>query len=449
MNQDAYEVNFDAIVGPTHNYSGLSYGNIASQLNQYTISNPREAALQGLKKMKFLADLGIKQAVLPPHERPHIPTLRSLGFTGSASEIIRSVHQQFPELLIEVSSAAAMWAANCATVSSSADSADKRVHFTAANLTSKFHRSIETAMTQHILQQIFNDPDHFVHHSPLASQGSFADEGAANHCRFCKEYGSAGIQLFVYGRYGFKRNAAAPKQFPARQTREACEALARLHSLNPDQVVFAQQHPAAIDAGAFHNDVVSVGNKNLFFFHELAFLNSEKVMTEIETKLKKFDTKLILWKIDDKDISLKDAVDSYLFNSQIVSLPNQMALIAPTECEKNIRVKTYLEKSLQHQNCPIKQIHYLNLHQSMLNGGGPACLRLRVVLTQKELSAAHPHIFLNDTLYQQLMDWINKHYRDRLHPNDLADPLLYQENQHALDQLSKILNLKSIYSFQK
>ena len=26
----AYEVNFDGLVGPTHNYAGLSYGNVAS-----------------------------------------------------------------------------------------------------------------------------------------------------------------------------------------------------------------------------------------------------------------------------------------------------------------------------------------------------------------------------------------------------------------------------------
>ncbi|MGA8031441.1 MAG: N-succinylarginine dihydrolase, partial [Casimicrobiaceae bacterium] len=44
-------MNFDGIPGPTHNYSGLAQGNLAAERNAQQVSNPREAALQGLEKM--------------------------------------------------------------------------------------------------------------------------------------------------------------------------------------------------------------------------------------------------------------------------------------------------------------------------------------------------------------------------------------------------------------
>jgi len=111
------ELNLDGIVGPTHNYAGLSWGNLASQKHKLSVSNPRQAALEGLAKMKFLADMGIPQAVLPPHQRPHLPTLRSLGYSGSDAEILAKAHQDNPVLLSACCSASAMWSANAATVS--------------------------------------------------------------------------------------------------------------------------------------------------------------------------------------------------------------------------------------------------------------------------------------------------------------------------------------------
>ena len=94
-----FEVNFDGIVGPTHHYGGLSYGNVPSQAHQRETSYPRQAAIQGLAKMKLLADLGIPQAILPPHERPDITFLRGHGFSGTATEIVRQAFQSRPDLL--------------------------------------------------------------------------------------------------------------------------------------------------------------------------------------------------------------------------------------------------------------------------------------------------------------------------------------------------------------
>lgn len=440
----AKEVNFDGLVGPTHNYSGLSYGNIASLKNQSTISNPKEAALQGLNKMKFLHELGITQAILPPHPRPYLPILQELGFTGHETEIIRKTHQLNPELFFACCSAASMWTANAATVSPSSDTVDGKVHLSPANLSSKFHRSIEAALTEKILKTTFNNFDHFVVHAPLPQGSYFADEGAANHNRLCSSYSEPGTEMFVWGRYSFNSQSFAPTKFPARQTYEASQAIVRKHQLK-EKILFVQQNPKAIDAGVFHNDVISVCNEYLFFCHEEAFVNQAEVLR----KLKHDEKKLCVIQISSQRLSLEEAVNSYLFNSQIVTLPNQqMFLIAPIECAENPKITELLNEILQDPANPLSKVEFLNLRQSMANGGGPACLRLRVVLTEEELACIHQGILFTDTLYLQLKNWIEKYYRDRLHPSDLADPHLLKETQQALDEVTNILRLGPLYYFQ-
>ncbi len=438
------EINFDGIVGPTHNYSGLSYGNLASQNHQFQESNPKTAALQGLEKMYFLAKLGLKQGVLPPHERPHIPSLRSLGFCGSDAEVLAQARLEFPEALSMFGSAAAMWAANSATVTPSCDTYDSRVHFTPANLSSYPHRSIESPVTAKILKNIFKEGAFFSHHSPLIGGDIFSDEGAANHTRLCRDYNAPGLHLFTFGRYALQQNNALPVRFPARQTYEASQAISRLHQIDPKKVIFLQQHPNAIDAGAFHNDVLAVGNKQLFLYHEEAFLKSHQVIDEIKKKGVELDIGDIRCvEVKSKDISLKSAIDTYLFNSQILSLPNgKTALLMPLECRNHQGIFQYTQEVLTRV---VDHIYYIDVHQSMQNGGGPACLRLRVVLNEEELAAVHPAIFLDDVLYLKLKSWIHKHYRDRLVPDDLADPLLLKETRAALEELTNILHLEPIY----
>lgn len=441
----AFEVNFDGIVGPTHNYSGLSYGNIASIQNRELLSNPKQAALQSLAKMKFLMNNGIKQGVFPPQERPNIPILRSLGFSGSNQEVLSNAFSQSPELLFACSSSSSMWAANAATISPSADSADKRVHITPANLSSKFHRSIEPPTTSAIFKAIFPDPKYVIHHPELNPGCYLTDEGAANHTRFCHQFGDHGVQLFVYGRQAFQQESET--RFPARQSLEASQAIVRLHQLNNDKVIFAQQNPRAIDAGVFHNDVISVGNQNLFFFHEAAFLNTEDVIREIGAKMK---SEMNFIRVPENRISLDTAVATYLFNSQIVSMPEgEMHLIAPSECLENDAVKQLIEEIVNDDKNPISCVSYVNLRESMRNGGGPACLRLRIVLNENELASVNQGSILTPSLYEKLVHWVERHYRDSLSANDLVDPKLLDEVYTALDELSKILNIGSIYSFQK
>lgn len=446
--EDTFEVNLDGMIGPTHNYSGLSFGNIASTENFQLISNPKQAAKQGLEKMRFLANLGIKQLIMPPQERPYIPFLRSLGYEGNPEKILHQAWKENKDLLLACCSASSMWAANAATVSPSCDSEDGRVHFIPANLISKLHRSIEPPMTSHILRLIFPNPTYFVHHDPLPAHPLLGDEGAANHTRFCNHFGQPGFQLFVYGLSDTTERKTM--RFTPRQTLSASQAIARLHRLKPEATLFAQQNPEAIDAGVFHNDVISVGNQNVFFFHEKAFVNSDQIIQQLqEAFLKTCKIPLILIQVKNSAVSLQEAVKTYLFNSQLITLPDQtMALVAPTECQKSSLVQSYLEQLLQDSTHPIKQVIYQDVHQSMQNGGGPACLRLRIVLKSSEYAHVHPAAIFTEELYHKLIHWIDKHYRDKIVLQDLADPHLLFESYRALDELTHILKLGSIYSFQ-
>jgi succinylarginine dihydrolase len=430
MSNDAIEVNFDGIVGPTHNYAGLSPGNLASQKHVNQPSHPRQAALQGLAKMKLLADMGIRQAVLPPHERPDMTALRSAGFTGSDAQVLEQAAKENPHLLAASSSSSAMWTANAATVSPSADTVDGRVHITPANLFTLFHRSLEACTTTKILKTIFADEEAFAVHPPLASTELLADEGAANHMRLTPAHGHPGTEIFVYGRDSTNRT---PTKFPARQTLQASQSIANQHHLR--NAHFIQQNPAAIDAGAFHNDVVAVSNLNVLLYHTSAWLTKPIV------------DDLYAIEVTETELPLADAVSSYLFNSQLVGT-DRMTLIAPIESQENPNARRFLEQ-LPQRNTPIKEIKYVDVRQSMKNGGGPACLRLRVVLTQDQITRIKPRVFLDDAQYQELTNWVTRNYRETLTPADLADPKLLEESRRALDELSQILALGPIYPFQQ
>ena len=444
----SFEVNFDGLVGPTHNYGGLSYGNVASQSNSQQGSNPREAARQGLAKMKALADLGFKQGVLAPQERPDVAALRGLGFGGSDAEVIQRAAKEAMPLLVASCSASSMWVANAATVSPSADTADGRVHFTAANLNCKYHRSIEHPTTSRVLGAMFANQQHFAHHAALPAVAQFGDEGAANHTRFCRAYGEPGVEFFVFGRSAFDTRYPAPQKYPARQTLEASQAVARLHGLTDDGVVYAQQNPDVIDQGVFHNDVIAVGNGEVLFYHEDAFLDTERVLAELKDKLARRGGNFKAICVPRAQVTVEDAVRSYLFNSQLLSRDDgSMLLVVPEECRNNERVWAYLS-ALTAQGGAIGEVRVFDLKQSMQNGGGPACLRLRVALNETELAAVNPGVIMTAPLYDTLTQWVDRHYRDRLVESDLADPQLLVECRTALDELTQILKLGSVYPFQ-
>ena len=447
MMHTAREFNFDGLVGPSHNYAGLSFGNVASFNNVKSVSNPRQAALQGLTKMRALAARGFAQALLPPQIRPCFSLLRVLGFSGSDAQVIARAWRDAPALLSCAYSASPMWTANAATVSPAADTADGRTHFTVANLNSKLHRSYEHTQTERALRALFRDERYFAVHGALPATPAFGDEGAANHTRLCAAHGAAGVEMFVYGRVEFDPQAAAPQRFPARQTLEASQAVARLHGLQARRTVYVQQHPAVIDQGVFHNDVIAVGNGNVLFYHQQAFRDESASLSALRQAMAETGAELQTVRVDTAEVSVADAVSSYLFNSQLLSRSDgKMLLVVPQECQENPAVARYLSGLLDGGGAIDELIHF-DLRQSMRNGGGPACLRLRVALNEAEAAAMHQGVIMTEALYTRLVAWVEKYYRDRLAPEDLADPLLAIEVRTAMEALSRILDLPDLYHF--
>ena len=382
---------------------------------------------------------------MPPQGRPNFRLLRSLGFSGTDADVLARAYREAPVILACAWSAAPMWTANAATVSPSADSLDGRVHFTAANLNNKLHRSEEHVQATRTLRAIFGNSEHFMVHDPLPSVPAFADEGAANHTRFAASHGAAGVEFFVYGRVEFDPSAPAPKKYPARQTLEASQAIARLHGLDPARTVFASQNPDVIDQGVFHNDVIAVGNGNVLFYHEQAFADEAGTLDALRRALAVAGTELHPVRVATSQVAVGDAVASYLFNSQLLSKADgRMALVVPHECRENAAVADYLAGLLAGRG-PIDELIEFDLRQSMRNGGGPACLRLRVALTDAEAAAMHQGVIMTETLYAQLVAWVERHYRDRIETQDLMDPQLALECAAALEELTRILGLPGLY----
>jgi len=349
------EINFDGIIGPSHNYAGLSPGNLAATRNQGLTSQPRAAALQGIAKMRANLRLGLVQGVFLPLVRPDHRWLASLATDYAAAP----AHLQAQAL-----SASAMWAANAATVSPAPDTADGRCHLTVANLMTMPHRSHEWPGTLAQLRLAFADPV-FAVHAPVPAP--FGDEGAANHMRLATAHDAPGVEIFVYGKPGGR--------FPARQHPDASAAIARRHGLAPTRTLFVQQSDEAIAAGAFHNDVVAVANGRVLFAHEHAFADKARFYVDLRAAFPEVE----IVEVPAAQVSLEDVIASYLFNAQLVTLPSgETALIVPEEARETPSVWAWLQAHLA-GNGPIRRVEVVDVRQSMANGGGPACLRLRVV----------------------------------------------------------------------
>jgi succinylarginine dihydrolase len=377
-------------------------------------------------------------------------TLRQLGFRGSEEQILaRAASDPLTgdHALRLCSSAAAMWTANAATCIPATDSGDGRLHIVPANLTSMFHRVLEADTTVRVLRSIFAAEERFAVHDPLPGGAHFSDEGAANHIRLFAA-GQPAVHLFAWGRaaYGASPAGGVPLRYPARQTREASAAVARLGQIDPARALFPQQHPMGIDAGAFHTDVVAVGNGNVLLVHELAFVQLDALLEQVRRLL---DGSLTVYLAAERDLPVSSAVATYPFNSQLLTLPDgNMIVLAPLEAAEEPRARAYLE-SVSTSGGPVKDVRFLDLRDSMENGGGPACLRQRIVLRDEEQKAVRARVFLDETLASELEAWIRRHYRDRLAASDLRDALLWRESCAALDELTAILRLGPIYDFQR
>jgi succinylarginine dihydrolase len=411
------EINFDGIVGPSHNYAGLSVGNLASTRNAGTVSRPRAAALQGIDKMRANLALGLLQGIFLPHPRPDRAWLAQLGAT---------IEDVYPVLAANALSASAMWAANAATVSPAPDTADGKCHLTVANLKTMPHRSHEWPATLAQLQLAFGGPA-FAVHAPIPP--AFGDEGAANHMRLTSAHGQPGLEVFVYGVSG--------GAFPARQHLEASKAIARLHRLDPDRVIFAEQSQDAIAAGAFHNDVVAVANERVLFAHEQAFANKGTLLAELEAKVSGFE----YVEVPAAEVPLADAIKSYLFNAQLVTPPDgEATLVLPAEARETPSVWSWIERHLA-GNGPIRRVEIVDVRQSMANGGGPACLRLRVVA---DPATVDQRFILDDAKLDLVADVVRWHWPEEIHHDDLQRPALITSIERARLALLEVLGLPEL-----
>ncbi len=411
------EINFDGIVGPSHNYAGLSLGNLASSSHAGEASYPRAAALQGLAKMRHNLALGLAQGFFVPLPRPNQGFLASLGATPDTDR----------RLTAAAWSASSMWTANAATVSPAPDTLDGRCHLTPANLVTMQHRAQEWPDTVRQLALCFADRAHFALHDPVPP--SFGDEGAANHMRMCAQHGAAGLEIFVYGRSG--------GAFPARQHEQASRAVARLHSLDDAHVLFVEQNSEAIAAGAFHNDVVAVANERVLFTHELAFADPESTYAAIRTRLPEAEIVVV----PASAVSLTDAIKSYLFNAQLLTLPTgEMELVIPLEAWETPSVSSWLDEMIA-SNGPIRRVLPVDVRQSMANGGGPACLRLRVVA---DPATVDPRFLLDEDKAARIERVIASTWPEAIDPAGLGSPQLEQQVVQARVALLAELGLTEL-----
>ena len=411
------EINFDGIVGPSHNYAGLSLGNIASASHKGNTSYPRAAALQGVAKMRSNMALGLAQGFLLPLPRPNGDLIRGLAIDEDTPR----------QLLAAAWSASSMWTANAATVSPAPDTADGRCHLTPANLVTMPHRAQEWQDTQAQLAVAFGDENHFTVHDAVLP--AFGDEGAANHMRFCESHGSAGVEVFVWGKQGGK--------FPARQHEQASRAIARLHGLDPAKCVFIEQNPAAIEAGAFHNDVVSVANERVLFTHERAFADQQGAHDAIRAAFPALE----VVEVPESAVSLEEAIRTYLFNAQLLTLPGgEMALVVPSECQESASVWAWCEHMLA-GNGPIRQVIPVDVRQSMANGGGPACLRLRVVA---DPATVDQRFMLNEAKADRIESVIAEMWPETIDPQQIGSEALASQVIEAREALLSALSLDEL-----
>lgn len=415
------ELQLQGLVGPTHNYAGLGLGNLASQRNADQCANPRAAALQSLELMRYLHELDVPVMIMPPQTRPRLDVLCRLGFKGAVSQQLEAAYNAAPALLRAVWSASYMWTANAATVTPATDSEDGRCHITPANLLSSLHRVLEMHENRHFLCNLFTALPDMAVHPPLPVTTRLADEGAANHMRLQGSDATELLHLFIYGMN--PPDADFPALHMPRQTRAASEAVAENHQLPARSCHFFQQQPAAVDAGVFHHDVIGMSHRRVLIMHESALVKQDQQIEAIRAAAPWLDVRII----SECELSLQAAVDSYFFNAQLVDNPGgKTSILFPQECQESPEI-VQLAQQLQAELEDIHSLHYFDLRESMRNGGGPACLRLRIPLTETQLDALPAQRRFSVRQYQQLKRLIETRYRDRVTPSDLLDAKFAEE----------------------
>lgn len=421
------EIQVDRLVGPTHHFGGLGVGNVASMSHGGEVSNPAAAALQGLAKMRLVAELTKVQFVLPPQSRPDFELLRGLGFSGSNEDVLKQALDQSRGLLSAACSTSAMWMANAATITGH--------DVTIANLSSSLHRSIEADTTAAELRRLL--PDSFRVHNALSGGHAMRDEGAANHMRLAGDDGRASVHVFVYG-----DKEPRPVRYLPRQSHASFAAIARRHGLAEREFCLLKQSAVAIDAGAFHNDVVAISHGRTLIHHEFAFHQSDREMARLEEQ---FDSAtgqpLVRIEVAESELSIDDAVVTYLFNSQVISpIGERVApvLICPIDVSRHSAAKAIVDHWIAAGH--FADAHYLDLAQSMSGGGGPACLRLRVPMLSQEVDRCNQLQRWTPALHQRCEKVIRDYYPTSIKISDLADAAFIKQSIEAQRQVDAVFH---------
>ncbi|MFN7840644.1 MAG: N-succinylarginine dihydrolase [Pirellula sp.] len=452
MIREYVEVNIDGMIGPSHHFGGLGVENKASELNSSKTSSPRNAAMQGLEKMELLASYGIPQFYLPPPARPAWKWLESLGFNGERGGILRDCYQEQPKLLSAAYSSAFMWTANAASVSCGSDTRSGRSKIKLANLNANLHRSIEESERLPQLAKMFEAVERVDVLRGLCSSRPLSDEGAANQMRFCTWKGILGVYAFVYGgeisgsevAETNRKKTARTKRRQPRQTRVASAMVARSLDLEPDDCFFFQQTSDAIDAGVFHNDVIATSHENLLLYHELAFHDSEEAVARIRKRfLEKTGQTLEVSVVVSSDLRLDHAVDTYLFNSQICTdSEGGWRMFLPDNCKQSESVQRTLDR-LRSQHPRLRSIDYCPLAESMRNGGGPACLRLRISLTPNQIDKISGSMRISSSTLSQLRKLVETEYPEKVEPSDFANPDFAEHCERISMQIAQLWDANS------
>jgi succinylarginine dihydrolase len=410
------EIQIDGFIGPTHHFGGLGVGNVASQQSQWRTSHPRSAGLEGLAKMEQVASLGVPQFFLPPLIRPDWQFLEQHGYRGERSDILKRCGDENPQLLSAAYSSSFMWTANSATTASGVDTRDGRSHAVVANLCASLHRGIEARGRWQQLKDWTKGVEGIEIHEPLEAESALRDEGAANHMRLCDSSGIlAGLHLFVHEPTADLKQVGAPK-FRSRQGKRASEKVADILQLPDARRLFLEQTRLAIDAGVFHNDVIATSHRDLLVCHEDAFVDQQQSLSRICDAFSRCTGETLhVIEVPRSKLPLGEAVRTYLFNSQIVTgLDHRMHLICPSQCSESTAARSLVDAWIAAPNNPIHDVTYVPLSESMANGGGPACLRLRWTLPESVLNSRMSVWRWTPERGEQLRNWVERYYVERL-----------------------------------
>ena len=378
--------------------SGHSHGNLASMASKGIQSNPKKAALEWLNKVTSVANLGAVQLILPPQPRPLVKHQNNCNWQQLTSAFI--------------------WMANAGHFIPSSDTYHSRHQFIPANMNQTRHRRHEHYFNRFWIKKLLN-------HTPTTIQSKLNndDEGAANAIRLWGK--NAALNLFIYGHKS--------TTFPSRQSKDSINEL--IHKAGIKNAIQLEQTKEAIDHGVFHNDVISFGFHNQLICHEHAFIDQEHQLKSISDRYFKLNRSMLnITEVSTKDLSLQDCIDSYLFNSQVIIKKNKTILLCPIDVKKNksslIIVNSWLKKGL------FNEIKFSNIQSSLMNGGGPACLRLCIYLDPNELNAIPKQFYLTNELISKLNKIINQIYPETIRLQDIqTNPKQYREITQSICQL--------------